>query len=203
MRMVSSLRNICWGELCNNQKMAMCAARGRARVCQTLSNSRLFALAPQVYLLKNQSKPYTKSSFNFKLIFVATSKDRLTSTWFQERTMTPDAALQLFEDFDKSLFSDPWLLDGDAVINAFVDGVNAKTILGEYIGKSMKRGLAWPSLHAHDNNHLMLSSKSPGRVRTARAHLGTPPVLAFHAHAAPPCCVRTAQPLLEMQLKQS
>ena len=72
MRMVSSLRNICWGELCNNQKMAMCAARGRARVCQTLSNSRLFALAPQVYLLKNQSKPYTKSSFNFKLIFVAT-----------------------------------------------------------------------------------------------------------------------------------
>ena len=92
--------------------MAMCAARGRARVCQTLSNSRLFALAPQVYLLKNQSKPYTKSSFNFKLIFVATSKDRLTSTWFQERSMTPDAALQLFEDFDKSLFSDPWLLDG-------------------------------------------------------------------------------------------
>ena len=82
--------------------MAMCAARGRARVCQTLSNSRLFALAPQVYLLKNQSKPYTKSSFNFKLIFVATSKDRLTSTWFQERTMTPDAALQLFEDFDKN-----------------------------------------------------------------------------------------------------
>ena len=53
--------------------------------------------------------------------------------------MTPDAALQLFEDFDKSLFSDPWLLDGDAVINAFVDGVNAKTILGEHIGKSMKR----------------------------------------------------------------
>ena len=106
----------------------------RARVPDRVSNSRLFALAPQVYLLKNQPKPYTKSSFNFKLIFVATSKERLTSTWFQERSMTPDAALQLFEDFDKSLFSDPWLLDGDAVINAFVDGVNAKTILGEYGG---------------------------------------------------------------------
>ena len=80
------------GVSCVTTKMAMCAARGRARVCQTLSNSRLFALAPQVYLLKNQSKPYTKSSFNFKLIFVATSKERLTSTWFQERSMTPDAA---------------------------------------------------------------------------------------------------------------
>ena len=113
----------------------------------------------QIILKKGAKKPYTKSSFTFKFLYVVTSRSHLSQIWYQEFKMTSKESKGVLAQIDPHEFPEPALMLKDSLIELFLARFAAKEVGPEFIGRNGIPGMAWPSLDAHDANHTFLLGK--------------------------------------------
>ena len=138
----------------------------------------------QVILKKNQKKPYTRKSFTFKKVVVASARSHMNHIWLQEKGDMVKEALDILYIYKERGFPDPHLMNADDVIELFLKRYLSKQIGKEFVGHDGKPGFAWPPLSDHDANHDFL--------------LGVLPPAATSPCPRAPCAAPVSSPLMPL-----
>jgi hypothetical protein len=123
----------------------------------------------QIILKANMTKPYTRNSFSFKLLFVVTARSHMRTLWFQECMQTSKESKTAFAEMPIDSFPDVQLMTKESLIQSFLLRYKASEVGPEYVGRHRIPGFAWPPLECHDRNHNHLMSESPRRCPALHA----------------------------------
>ena len=105
----------------------------------------------QIFLKKNQHRPYTASSWSITGVPVLTFAERPNE--FMTNATLPKTTKEDLQLLDVNLFPHPHLLSWPAFKSWTTDKLLAGLVPAEYIGRHGVCGLSWAPLEYYDDNH--------------------------------------------------